>query len=86
MARGQGQEQPFPGQTLSRLRTGMLKAKAKDQGHKYKCSQKKKELRSSKQFLRRSPKKIKKRSSKIFLGDHQKKRSRKKFFSRSTKF
>ena len=38
--RGQGQEQPFRGQTLSRPRTGMLKAK--DQGHKRKCSPKKK--------------------------------------------
>ena len=28
--RGQGQGQPFRGQTLSRLRTGMLEAKAKD--------------------------------------------------------
>ena len=28
--RGQGQEQPFRGQTLSRPRTGMLEAKAKD--------------------------------------------------------
>ena len=40
--RGQGQGQPFRGQTLSRPRTGMLEAKAKDQGHKRKCSQKKK--------------------------------------------
>ena len=30
---GQGQGQPFRGQTLSRPRTGMLEAKAKDQGH-----------------------------------------------------
>ena len=30
---GQGQRQPFRGQTLSRPRTGMLEAKAKDQGH-----------------------------------------------------
>ena len=36
----QGQGQPFRGQTLSRPRTGMLKAK--DQGHKCKCSPKKK--------------------------------------------
>ena len=28
--RGQGQEQPFRGQNLSRPRTGMLEAKAKD--------------------------------------------------------
>ena len=40
--RGQGQGQPFRGQTLSRPRTGMLEAKAKDQGHKAKCSPKKK--------------------------------------------
>ena len=33
-----GQGQPFRGQTLSRPRTGMLEAKAKDQGHKRKCS------------------------------------------------
>ena len=38
--RGQGQGQPFRGQTLSRPRTGMLKAK--DQGRSHKCSQKKK--------------------------------------------
>ena len=34
---GQGQGQPFRGQTLSRPRTGMLEAKAKDQGHSRKC-------------------------------------------------
>ena len=38
----QGQGQPFRGETLSRPRTGMLEAKAKDQGHKRKCSPKKK--------------------------------------------
>ena len=37
--RGQGQGQPFRGQTLSRPRTGMLEAK--DQGHSCKCSPKK---------------------------------------------
>ena len=36
-----GQGQPFRGQTLSRLRTGMLEAKVKDQGHSRKCSKKK---------------------------------------------
>ena len=36
--RGQGQGQPFRGRTLSRPRTEMLEAKAKDQGHKRKCS------------------------------------------------
>ena len=30
---GQGQGQPFRGQALSRPRTGMLEAKAKDRGH-----------------------------------------------------
>ena len=61
MARGQGQGhqkkslgqgQPFRGQTLSRPGTGILEAKAKDQGHSRKCSQKKK---SSKKFFRQSP-------------------------------
>ena len=40
--RGQGQGQPFRGQTHSRPRTGMLEAKVKDQGHRRKCSPKKK--------------------------------------------
>ena len=40
--RGQGQGQPFRGQTLSRPRTGMLEAK--DQGHSRKCSTKKKKV------------------------------------------
>ena len=60
--RGQGQ-----GQTLSRPRTGMLEAKAKDQGHKHKCS----------------PKKKKKVFTKIFQAISKKKRSSKKFFRRS---
>ena len=42
--RGQGQGQPFRGQNLSRPRTGMLEAKAKDHGHWRKCSPKKKGL------------------------------------------
>ena len=50
--RGQGQGQPFRGQTLSRPRTGMLEAK--DQGHKRECSPKK---RSSQKFFKRSPQK-----------------------------
>ena len=45
--RGQGQGQPFRGQALSRPRTGMLEAKAKDQGHKRKYSPKKKGLRKN---------------------------------------
>ena len=40
--RGEGQERPFRGQTLTKPRTGMLEAEAKDQGHKHKCSPKKK--------------------------------------------
>ena len=52
-----GQGQPFRGQTLSRPRTGMLEAKAKDQGHKRKCSPKKKKKRSSQKFFKRSPQK-----------------------------
>ena len=39
--RGQGQRQPFRGQTLTRPRTGMLEAKAKNQAHSRKCSPKK---------------------------------------------
>ena len=58
--RGQGQGQPFQGQTLSRPRTGMLEAKAKDQGHNRKCSPK------SQNFFRRSPKKKKKGLHKNF--------------------
>ena len=42
--RGQGQGQPFRGQTLSRPRTGMLEAKAKDQGHKAQVLSKKKKV------------------------------------------
>ena len=69
--RGQGQGQPFRGQTLSRPRTGMLEAKAKDQGHKAQVLSKKKK---------------KKGLHKIFSGDLQKKkkkRSSQKFFKRS---
>ena len=69
---GQGQGQPFRGQTLSRPRTGMLEAKAKDQGHKAQVLSKKKKKRSLQKFFRRSQKKKKK-----------KKRSSQKFFKRS---
>ena len=64
---GQGQGQPFRGQTLSRPRTGMLEAKAKDQGHKRKCSPKKKK---------------KKGLHKNFSGDLQKKKKKKKVFTK----
>ena len=66
--RGQGQGQPFRGQTLSRPRTGMLEAKAKDQGHKAQVLSKKKKKRSSQKFFRRSPKK-KKGLHKTFSSD-----------------
>ena len=44
--RGQGQGQPFRGQTLSRPRTGMLEAKAKDQGPKPQVFSTKKRLQN----------------------------------------
>ena len=72
--RGQGQGQPFRGQTLSRPRTGMLEAKAKVQGHRRKCSPKKK--RFSKKFFKLSQKQG---LQKIFF---QSKKVSKKFFSR----
>ena len=50
--RGQGQGQPFREQTLSRPRTGMLEAKAKDTNAS--ALQKK---RSSQKFFKRSPRK-----------------------------
>ena len=65
---GQGQGQPFRGQTLSRPRTGMLEAKAKDQGHKHKCSPKKKVFTKIFQAIstkKRFPKKFFKRSTKF---------------------
>ena len=62
--RGQGQGQPFRGQTLSRPRTGMLEAKAKDQGHRRKCSPKKKGLQNF--IFRRSPKEENKKSLRKF--------------------
>ena len=65
-----GQGQPFRGQTLSRPRTGMLEAKAKDQGHKRKSS----------------PKKKKKVFTKIFQAISTKKRFLKNFSSASQNF
>ena len=49
--RGQGQGQPFRGQTLSRPRTGMLEAKDTS------ASALQKKKRSSQKFFRRSPQK-----------------------------
>ena len=67
---GQGQGQPFRGQTLSRPRTGMLEAKAKDQGHKAQVlSKKKKKKRSSQKFFKRSP--LKNVFQKIFQALHK---------------
>ena len=88
--RGQGQGQPFQGQTLSRPRTGMLEAK--DQGHKRKCSPKKKKKVFTKVFQaistkKRFPKKIfqaistKKRFPKNFSSDLHKNTFSKKIFS-----
>ena len=79
---GQGQGQPFREQTLSRPRTGMLEAKAKDQGHKAQVlsKKKKKKKRSSQKFFRRSPKKKKKKVfTKIFQAISTKKRFPKNF-------
>ena len=82
-----GQGEPLRGQTLSTPRTKMLEAN--DQGHKRKCSPKKK--RSLKSF-RRSPKRRqkffrqsqkKKGLHKNFSGDLHKKTFSKKFFRRS---
>ena len=84
---GQGQGQPFRGQTLSRPRTGMLEAKAKDQGHKRKCSPKKKRKGLHKNFSGDLKKKKKKKGlHKNFSSDLHKKTFSKKFFKRSTKF
>ena len=55
-----GQGQPFQGQTLLKPRTVMLEAK--DQGHKGKCSPKKKVFKNFFQAI------SKKKSSKVFSG------------------
>ena len=69
--RGQGQGQPFRGQTLSRPRTGMLEAKAKDQGHKAQVLSKKKKKKKvfTKIFQAISKKKKKKGLHKNFSSD-----------------
>ena len=82
---GQGQGQPFRGQTLSRPRTGMLEAKAKDQGHKAQVlSKKKKKKGLHKNFSGDPPKK--KKSSQKFFKRSSLKNVFQKFFKRSTKF
>ena len=80
--RHQGQGQPFRGQTLSRPRTGMLEAKAKDQGHKAQVlSKKKKKKVFTKIFQAISKKKKKKKKvfTKIFQAISTKKRFPKNF-------
>ena len=70
------------GQTLLRPRTEMLEAKAKDQGHRHKCSPKKKVLKKFFQAI------SKKRSSKklFFLGDFHLKKTKKGLRKFSTRF
>ena len=76
----QGQGQPFRGQTLSRPRTGMLEAKAKNQGHSRKCSPNKK--RVFKNFFQAiSKKKVLKKISQAI--SKKKKRSSQNFSRRS---
>ena len=88
--RGQGQGQPFRGQTLSRPRTGMLEAKAKDQGHKAQVLSKKKKKKKKKKVFKKIfqaiSKKKKKGLHKNFSSDLHEKTLSKKFFNRSTKF
>ena len=72
---GQGQGQPVRGQTLSRPRTGMLEAKAKDQGHKAQVLSKKKKKKVFTKIFQANSKKKKKKK--------KKKRSSQKFFKRS---
>ena len=91
---GQGQGQPFRGQTLSRPRTGMLEAKAKDQGHKAQVLSKKKKKKQKglhKNFsgdLQKKKKKKKKKKGlhKNFSSNLHEKTLSKKFFNSSTKF
>ena len=82
---GQGQGQPFRGQTLSRPRTGMLEAKAKDQGHKAQVLSKKKKKKVFTKILQAISKKKKKKKKKKglhknFSGDLQKKKIFTKIF------
>ena len=84
--RGQGQGQPFRGQTLSRPRTGMLEAK--DQGHKAQVLSKKKKGLHKNFSSDLQKKKKKKVFTKIFQAiskKKKKKRSSQKFFRRSPK-
>ena len=80
--RGQGQGQPFRGQTLSRPRTGMLEAKAKPKDTSASALQQKKNV-FTKIFQAISKKKS---LHKNFSSDLHKKTFSKNFFKRSTKF
>ena len=80
--RGQGQGQPFREQTLSRPRTEMLEAKAKDTS----ASALQKKRVFTKIFQAISKIKNKKGLHKNFSGDLHKKTFSKKCFKRFTKF
>ena len=84
--RGQGQGQPFRGQTLSRPRTGMLEAKAKDQGHKAQVLSKKKKKKVFTKIFQAISKKKKKVFTKIFQAISTKKRFPKNFSSAPQNF
>ena len=77
---GQGQGQPFRGQTLSRPRTGMLEAKAKDQGHKAQVLSKKKKKKVFTKIFQAISKKKKKRSSQKFFKRSLRKNAFQKIF------
>ena len=77
---GQGQGQPFRGQTLSRPRTGMLEAKAKDQGHKAQVLSKKKKKKVFTKIFQAISKKKKKRSSQKFFKRSPRKNAFQKLF------
>ena len=74
---GQGQGQPFRGQTLSRPRTGMLEAKAKDQGHKAQVLSKKKKVFTK--IFQAISKKKKKKKKKVFTKIFQAISTKKRF-------
>ena len=84
--RGQGQGQPFRGQTLSRPRTGMLEAKAKDQGHRAQVLSKKKKKKKDFTKIFQAISKKKKVFTKIFQAISTKKRFPKNFSSAPQNF
>ena len=84
-----GQGQPFRGQTLSRPRTGMLEAKAKNQGHKAQVLSKKKKKKVFTKIFQAISKKIKIKNkvfTKIFQAISTKKRFPKNFSSAPQNF